>query len=49
MFPSYTDWWYTYPSAKYEFVTCDYYSQDMEKSVRKTTKQPRMDLEIMLT
>ena len=26
-----TDWWYTYPSEKYEFVSWGYYSQYMEK------------------
>ena len=25
-----TDWWYTYPSEKYEFVGWDGYSQNME-------------------
>jgi len=30
---TYTGWWYTYPSEKYEFVSWDDYSQYMEKNV----------------
>jgi hypothetical protein len=28
---SISGWWYTNPSEKYEFVSWDYYSQDMEQ------------------
>ena len=33
--------WYTYPSEKYEFVSCEYYSQYMERknNMFQTTKQ----------
>ena len=31
----YTGWWLTYPSAKYEFVSWDYYFQYMEKYNKK--------------
>ena len=37
-----TDWWYTYPSEKYEFVSWDGYSQYMESQkihVPVTTNQ----------
>ena len=32
---TYTGWWYTYPSEKYEFVSWDEYSQYMEKKCSK--------------
>jgi len=35
---NYSGWWYTYPSEKYEFVSWDDYSQNMEK--KKGSKPP---------
>jgi hypothetical protein len=35
-----TGWWLTYPSEKYEFVSWDDYSQDMEKSKNAPNHQP---------
>ena len=37
---SITGWWYTYPSENYEFVSCDDYSQYMEKSSKPCSKPP---------
>jgi len=34
------DWWYTYHSEKYEFVSWGYYSQSMEKRRNVPNHQP---------
>jgi len=37
MSSSFSGWWYTYPSEKYEFVSWDDYSQYMKKNMFQTT------------